>query len=153
MQGRIISREKQAVLIARAVDRAAARAHRLSRQHVQPVVAVVYLRARCVTRIAYFKLRQQSGRIAVGIRLARRSGAVIPRLTRQAVGLVVDVLCTLGERAVVILAASDEAAKAVVLIAVFLARARPLLCQRAGGVVGIVIRYTVIIGLLRRPVK
>ena len=67
-------------------------------------------------------------------------------------------LCSLGERTVVILAASDEAAKAVVLVAVFLKDSvgrisAVLLCQRTGGVVGVVIRYTIIIGLLRRPVK
>ena len=76
---------------------------------VELLVVVVNLYVRRISGVIYFKPRQQSGRIAVGICLARRSGAVIPRLTRQAVGLVVDVLCTLGERAVVILAAADEA--------------------------------------------
>ena len=49
-------------------------------------------------------------------------------------------LCALSERTVVILAASDEAAEAVVLVAVFLKDcvrriSAVLLCQRAGGVV------------------
>lgn len=118
MQGRIISREKQAVLVARAVDRAAARTHRLSRQLIQAIVAVRYLHARrvgcarradiCIPRIVYPKLGQQSGCIAVSIRLARCSRAVIPCLTRQTVRVVIDMLCALVERAVVILAAADK---------------------------------------------
>ena len=49
-------------------------------------------------------------------------------------------LCSLGERTVVILAAADEAAEAVVLVAVFLKDgvgriSAVLLCQRTGGVV------------------
>ena len=46
---------------------------RFAAQPVEVLVAVVYLRVRCVTRIACFKLRQQSGCPAVGILLARRA--------------------------------------------------------------------------------
>lgn len=65
---------------------------RFAAQPVELLVVVVNLYVRRISGVIYFKPRQQSGRIAVGIRLTRSSRAVVPRLTRQAIGLVVDVL-------------------------------------------------------------
>lgn len=46
---------------------------RFAAQPVEVLVAVVYLRVRCVTRIAYFKPSQQSRGVAISILLARRA--------------------------------------------------------------------------------
>lgn len=86
---------------------------------VEHIVRVCHAHARRIRRsgrrIIFFirqiraYIRQQSGCRAVLIGLRDRTSVIVPRLTRQTVGLVVDVLCTLDERAVVILAAPDEA--------------------------------------------
>ena len=61
-------------------------------------------------------------------------------------------LRALLERAVVILAAADQAAEAVVFVVILFPRRRGLLCELPRGIVGIFI-CDVIILLFCRPVK
>ena len=75
---------------------------------------------------------QQPRSRAVRIGHGRRAAGVIPRLFRQAVGRIVDMLGALLKRAAVILAAADQATEAVVFVVIFLACRRALLCKLTG---------------------
>ena len=122
----------------------------LAAQLVRALIRVGHGDARVLN--SRVQARQQAGRRAVGVRHGRHAPGVIPVLLRQAVGSVVDMLRALLELTVVILAAADQAAEAVVFVVILFPRRRGLLCKLSRGIVGIFI-CDVIILFFCRPVK
>ena len=122
----------------------------LAAQLVRALIRVGHGDARVLN--SRVQARQQAGRRAVGVRHGCRAPGVIPALLRQAIGSVIDMLRALLELTVVILAAADQAAEAVVFVVILFPRRRGLLCKLSRGIVGIFI-CDVIILFFCRPVK